>query len=137
MKKLGRRVADRWMKKHKKSEIKYDIRLFDNRMFSLSFTMQAPSDIITKLAKWMAKKREDAQAMTMKEFAVDQRLYPQLLNGFRKAITEVEKKTKKDIPGFGIVTLQIEDTTYKETGDNTYDVHVKMMGDYTISESLE
>ena len=136
MRGLGRRKADKWMQRHQKTKMNYDIRLFDNRMFFLSFTMQAPADIITKLAKWMAK-RKGADAFTMKEFSVDERLHSKVLKGFRKAIDEVRKKTAKDIPGFDILTLSVDDFKYVENGEGKYDVKLKLSGNYVVKETLE
>jgi len=136
MKGLARRRADKWMEKHKKSELRYDIRLFDNRQFFLEFTMKAPSDIITKLAKWMAQ-RQGTDVFYMDKFSVDERLHTKMLTGFKKSITEVEKKTAKDIPGFGIIHMKIDDCTYEESAPSTYDVHIKISGDYAITDPLK
>lgn len=124
------------MQKQKKTDIKYDIRLFDNRQFSLKFTMQAPADIITKLAKWMAKKQGETANMSIAEFAVDERLNPKILKGFRKSIEQVEKKVKKDIAGFSFVTFHIDECTYKKAAEKKFNVKIRISGDFVINDPL-
>ena len=120
------------MEKHKKTDIKYDIHCFDNRQYKIDFEMSVPADIISKLAEWFIKRQGSNQKIDMNEFEVDERLYPKVLKGFRKAIDEVEKKTQKDMPGFHFITIRINRFKYNKVSEDTYRVFIVIVGDYAF-----
>jgi hypothetical protein len=134
MKGLLMKRAERWMAKNKQTDINYDIRLYENRTYRVSFQMTVPSDIITKLAGWMLAKQGVNEKVNLSEFEVDKRLHAKVLKGFGKTIDEVEKQVKKDISGFKLVTFIVEKFTYKDIGDQKYLVKMILNGDYVIAE---
>jgi hypothetical protein len=134
MKGLIRKRAEKWVTKNIKSDIKYDIRLFDNRLYKVTFQMTVPSDIITKLAGWMLAKKGVKEKVNLSEFEVDARLHGKVLKGFRETINKVEKQVMADIAGFRFVTFIVDKFVYKDIGENKYSVTMILKGDYTITE---
>jgi hypothetical protein len=121
------------MEKHKKTDIKYDIHVYDNRQYLVDFSMMVPADIIAKLAEWFVKKQGSNQKIDIDEFEVDERLYPKVLKGFKKAINEVELKTQKDMPGFHFVTIRIKNFKYKRAAEDVFRVFITVIGDYAFA----
>jgi len=128
---IGRKRAEKWMGKHHKTDIHYDIRLYDTEEFRIKFDLEVPSAIITKLAAWFLKRKGLNANVTMDEFDVDERLYGKVLNGFKKTIKEVEQDTAKDLPGFKIVTMKVKSFKYKEIPNTEkFRVDLWIQGDY-------
>jgi hypothetical protein len=127
-----KRRAEKWMSKNKKTDIKFDIRLFDNRMYSVKFNMTVPADIITKLAEWMLKRQGVKEKVNLREFEVDERLHGKVLKGFKKAIDDVERQVKKDIQSFKFITFTVEKFKYTAIDNKKYDVKMLLKGDYAI-----
>jgi len=127
---LMKKRAEKWMSKNKKTDIMYDIRLYDNDQFRIKFNLEVPSDVITKLAGWFLKRKGINSKVTLDEFDVDERLYGKILKGFGKTIREVEKDTAKDIPGFKIVAMTIKNFKYKAMSNKKYRVDLWIQGDY-------
>ena len=125
--------AEKWMEKHKKTDIKYNIHCYDNRQYLIDFQMSVPSDTISKLAEWFLKRQGSNQKVDMDEFEVDERLYPKVLKGFKKAINEVEVKTQKDMPGFHFITIRIKNFKYKKVSEDTFRVYIVIVGDYAFA----
>lgn len=129
---LIRKRAEKWMGKHKKTDIRYDIRLFDNRQYSVKFKMKAPSDIISKLAEWMLKRQGVNEKIEMSSFNVDERLHGKALKGFRVAVNDVERQVKNDVHGFKFVTFVVDEFKYDKIDEKNYLVKLKLIGDYVI-----
>lgn len=134
---LVKRRAERWMTKNKKSDIKYDIRLFDNRTYIVKFTMLVDANVITKLAEWMIKRQGVKENVDLKEFEVDERLHGKVLKGFRKAIDDVEKQVQKDVHNFKFITFLVHKFKYIKKTEKEYEVNMVLKGDYTIAAFID
>jgi len=131
---IVKKRAAKWVEKHQKTDINFDIRLYDNRRYMVKFNMEVTADTISKLAEWFLKRKGINKSIELNEFSVDERLYGKVLKGFRKAIDDVEKNTAEDINGFRFLNVSIKDFKYKKKNKEKYEVVLKIEGDFTLSE---
>jgi len=113
----------------KKKPVRYDIRLFDNRMYRVTLKTVIPASWIADVAKYLIQKSNMGEAEAMKEFEVDEKLHPKIVKRMKAQMKDIESQVSEDIPAFKMHTVKVEQFKYTKEGEN-YRLKIKLTGHF-------
>lgn len=127
--------GDTNLKLTSKIRFKYNIKYSTDFKYWLTFYLDAPANIITKLFENVIKQRDPTLSVEVPdEFIVPADMYSRIVNNkrIRKYVKDVEKQMQSDMLGFRIITVDIKENgfRYRKEG-NLYKVTIELQGDYT------